>query len=173
MRLPVFLMALMIVLLGTPSLSWCQEPPASVTFHTVKLGARPSQTVTVTSESVTSVLPAVAGKHPEFKTVLRSVDWKECAFVDNRDGRYQAAPRYREDHSTPPLWIEIRWALPGVGKKADTGEPVRFYPAPHVFMLDAIDVNAFHEARKLLGEQCVDTPLEPLKTYSRPKKIGP
>jgi hypothetical protein len=158
-------MALVIVLLGTPSLSWCQEPPASVTFHTVKLGGRPSQTVTVTSDRVTAVLPAEAGKHPDLRTVLYSADWKQCAFVDNRDGRYRETPQYREDQLTPQLWIEIRWRLPGWGKKADTGEPVRFYPAPHVFMLDATDadaVNGFLEARKLLGQRCVDTPLKPL-----------
>ena len=161
------LMALMSVLLGTPSVSWGQEPPASATFHTVEHRGRPSRTVTVTSGGVTAVLPAEAGKHPEFHQGLRSAEWKECTFVDNRDGRYRGTPGfYIEDHSTPQLWAEIRWGTWGsVGKKADTGEPVRFYPAPYVFIVDANDsdaVKGFLEARKIVGERCVDTPLAPL-----------
>ena len=171
MRLLVFLMALVIVLLGTPSISWCQEPPASATFQTVARHGLPSTsaTVTVTSEGVKAVRPAEAGKHPELRTVLRSDDWKQCAFVDNRDGRYRGTPRfYTEDHSTPQLWAEIRWRLPEFDPK--TPPEKRFYPVPHVFIVDANDADAVHgflEARKLLGERCVDTPLAPLPTVAR------
>ena len=166
------LMPLMIVLLGTPSISWCQEPHASATFQSVAGSGRPSWTVTIDSDGMKAVRPAEAGKHPEFHKGLRSAEWKECAFVDNRDGRYRRDIPWEE---TPPqLWVEIRWATPGsVGKTADTGEPVRFYPVPHVFRVDPNDsdaVNGFLEARKIVGERCVDTPLAPLPGFSQNRR---
>ena len=62
-------------------------------------------------------------------------------------------PRTLAPRTPPPqLWVDIRWATPGWGKKADTGEPVRFYPVPYIFSVDATDadaVNGFLEAKKI------------------------
>jgi hypothetical protein len=94
-RLPI---VLLIGLLGTtvsPSDSWSQETPASATFQASMGRPRsdgslaPPWTVTFDSDGVRAVRPAVAWKHPELRLMIRFSDFPECAFLDNRDGRYK------------------------------------------------------------------------------------
>jgi hypothetical protein len=171
-------------LLGTavlPSDSWCQEPHASATFQAFRFSEVP-WTMSIDSDGVSAVKPAEAGKHPELRVMIRSSDFGGCSFVDNRDGRYRMLPGQTQLHPQQPhdgrggpphmaderekalqLWIEIRRRRPESVGKPPVGE--RIYFVPDVFMVDANDsdaVNGFLEARRILGERCVDTPLAPM-----------